>query len=337
MDAIRIDQFESYQKHWKGKVVAVIGDVMLDHFFWGSVSRLSPEAPVPIVDLQEESYHLGGAANVSHNLYCLGIRPITFGIVGDDSWGKIFLELLELEGMETAGIVIDSTRPTTVKTRIIGNNQHIARLDREERSEIRHEIAAQFIGTISAYLSEVDAIIFQDYDKGAITPLVIEEIKKRADAKGIPIFVDPKFRNFFRYTDVTFFKPNRKETQDALARPLQNLEDIFAAGKELLKRLAAHAVLITLGADGMVLFEPQREPFYIRTRARHVADVSGAGDTVIAVFTAAFLGGAPLQEAAALSNIAAGVVCEEPGIVPITLRLLEKAVQQMSHTYDHIS
>ncbi len=334
MDGIEWERFQQLRKQWGAKSVAVIGDVMLDHYYWGVVNRLSPEAPVPIVDLQEESFHLGGASNVANNLACLGLHPVIFGVVGNDEAGRTLRELLEQNGMESAGIIVDEQRPTTVKTRIIGNNQHIARLDRENRAVLPPQLTAQLVGLIESFASQLDAVIFQDYDKGVITPQLIETVKQIAHRFDLPIFVDPKYRNFFHYTNVTFFKPNKKETQDALHLPLQTFEDVEKAGNQLRHRLNADLVLITLGADGMVLFDSSDTATHISTRARHVADVSGAGDTVIATFVAAFLGGATPGEAAALSNIAAGAVCEEPGIIPITMAMLERAIQQAEELYD---
>jgi len=209
MDGIDWQRFQQLRQQWNAKSVAVIGDVMLDHYYWGVVNRLSPEAPVPIVDLQEESFHLGGASNVANNLTCLGLHPVIFGVVGNE-------ELLEQNGMESAGIIVDEQRPTTVKTRIIGNNQHIARLDREDRTVLSAPLTAQLVGLIESFASQLDAIVFQDYDKGVITPQLIDTVKQIAHRFDLPIFVDPKYRNFFHYTDVTFFKPNKKETQDAI-------------------------------------------------------------------------------------------------------------------------
>ncbi len=334
MDGIEQQRFQQLRQQWNAKYVAVIGDVMLDHYYWGTVSRLSPEAPVPIVDLQDESFHLGGASNVANNLACLGLHPVIFGVVGNDDAGQMLTALLEENGMENAGIIVDPDRPTTVKTRIIGNNQHIARLDRENRAALSTTLTAQLIGILDSFASQLDAIIFQDYDKGVITPELIDTVKNIAQRFDLPIFVDPKYRNFFHYTDVTFFKPNKKEMQDAMHTPLSSLEDVYQAGKQLRQRLHTDMLLVTLGAEGMVLFDNHDTATHISTRARHVADVSGAGDTVIATFVAAFLGGAAHMEAALLANIAAGIVCEEPGIIPITLPMLERAVQQAEELYD---
>lgn len=299
-----------------GKKIAVIGDVMLDRYFWGSVSRLSPEAPVPVVDIESESFHLGGASNVAKNLQSLGVEALMVGVVGDDNSGKIIREILEQSGMAIRGIICVRERPTTVKTRVIGNNQQIIRLDRETKSPISDDESQKILEVLECS-SSLDGIILEDYNKGVITPYLIRSVIRFAQERSIPVFVDPKFANFFEYQYVSLFKPNKKETQDALGYSLSNDEDVYRAGAELLNKLQCQNVLITLGSRGMVLFENTGAISSVPTRARHVADVSGAGDTAIATLAAMVAGGATMPEAAALANSAAGIVCEEPGIVTI--------------------
>lgn len=300
----------------KGKKIAIIGDVMLDRYFWGSVSRISPESPVPIVDLEEETFHLGGAANVANNLISLGIQTYLCGVIGDDNSGAKFNEIAISTGIDVSGIYIDSSRPTTVKTRIIGNNQHIARLDREVRTPCNDNYINHVISSIKKIESLV-AVILQDYNKGAITSKLIESIIQFCKEKNIPIFVDPKFENFYEYKGVYLFKPNRKEAEQALNKKLKTHDEIIEAGSILLERLNCKNLLMTLGKDGMILFESNGSISEVPTRARHIADVSGAGDTAIATISAAYAGGANIRESSALANYAAGTVCEKPGIVAV--------------------
>ncbi len=300
----------------KGKIVAIIGDVMLDRYFWGSVSRISPESPVPIVDLEVESFHLGGAANVANNLISFGIKPFLCGVIGDDNSGSKFKEIAIQSGIDISGIYIDKDRPTTVKTRIIGNNQHIARLDREVRTLCGDEYNQHVLNSIMK-IDSLTSIIIQDYNKGAVTNELIYNVINYAKEKNIPIFVDPKYENFFQFNGVYLFKPNRKEAEQALNTSLKTREQIIHAGRMLLERLNCNNVLLTMGKDGMMLFESNGSISEVPTRARHIADVSGAGDTAIATLSAAYAGGANVKEASAIANYAAGTVCEKPGIVAV--------------------
>ncbi|MBS1536222.1 MAG: D-glycero-beta-D-manno-heptose-7-phosphate kinase [Bacteroidetes bacterium] len=308
-----------------GREIAVIGDLMLDRYFWGTVSRISPEAPVPVIDIENETFHLGGAANVAQNLKSLGVTPLLCGVVGNDNSGKLLIEIANNLGLQTKSIISVDSRPTTVKTRIIGNNQHIARLDRETRSEIESTITNQIISMLKSS-TNLAGIIMEDYNKGVITKYLIEEISKFTQENNIPLFVDPKLNFFFDYQFATVFKPNRKEAQEALGYNLKTDEDIIKAGKELLHRLQAENILLTLGDKGMMLFQKNGTIASVPTKARHIADVSGAGDTTIATLATAIAGGALATEAAALANIAAGVVCEEPGIVSIKPGALMEAL-----------
>jgi rfaE bifunctional protein kinase chain/domain len=314
-----------------GKKIAVIGDVMLDRYFWGSVSRISPESPVPVVDLEDETYHLGGAANVANNLKSIGVSPMLFGVLGNDHNGAKFTDIANTLGINPDGLYKDNSRPTTVKTRIIGNNQQICRLDKEVRTSIPDDGEKFIINTLKD-AGNLGGIIFEDYNKGTITSSLIIDIIRIARKAGIPIFVDPKFSNFFYYKDVTVFKPNKKEACQALNLELKSPEEVEYAGRLLLDKLGCENVLMTLGRDGMMLFESTGEVNSVPTRARHVADVSGAGDTAIATLAAAYSAGATIQEAATMANYAAGVVCEMPGIVSITKEALLKSIDKNSVT-----
>ncbi len=313
----------------ENKRIAVIGDVMLDRYFWGSVSRISPEAPVPVVDLERESFHLGGAANVAANLKSLGAQPYLFGVVGCDNFAKIFKDIALNQGIDPKGLFEDSSRPTTLKTRVIGNNQQLIRLDLEKKSPLTSQAKA-FLMKMLEETDDFSAIIFEDYDKGAITPDLIDNVMSFAKTKNIPVFVDPKFSNFFYYKDVTLFKPNRREAERALNIETNTPENLDLAGKMLIEKINAQNVLITLGADGMKLFKNNGDIKSVATRARKVADVSGAGDTAIATLAAAYAAGATVEEAASLANFAAGVVCEEPGIVAVDKNKLLLSIKNFS-------
>ncbi len=309
----------------KGHRIAVVGDVMLDRYFVGTVSRVSPEAPVPVIDVEGETFHLGGAANVANNLASLGVVPVLCGIIGDDNSGKMFVDIARENGLDTGALLSDPERVTTVKTRIIGNNQHIARLDREHRAAISDERATA-IAALLEKQAKLDAIVFEDYNKGLITPTLIRLVLDFARKNNIPVFVDPKFENFFSFQSTTVFKPNRKEAQEALGYTLKTDESILKAGQEILARLSCENVLLTLGAQGMMLFEKSGAVAHVPTFARHIADVSGAGDTAIATLAAAICAGADMKEAATLANLAAGIVCGEPGVVSIqTEKLVDAA------------
>ena len=309
------------------KSVAVIGDVMLDQYFWGKVQRISPEAPVPVVDIENETYHLGGAANVAQNLCSLGITPILCGLLGNDNRGKRFIEICEKVNILPDGLYRDDARITTVKTRVIGNNQQIVRMDREVRNEITEE-GENYIFSKISNLKSLDGIVFEDYDKGTISKKLIVQIISWAKKKDIPVFVDPKFRNFKNFEGATLFKPNKIETENGLSMKLSSVEQIENAGKLLINDYKLENVLITLGADGMMLFEKNGNIMSIPTIARKVADVSGAGDTAIASLAAMYVAGATLSEAAMIANFASGIVCEKPGIVAIEKQELLTATQK---------
>jgi rfaE bifunctional protein kinase chain/domain len=317
MQSISSSTAKSILSQCAGKTIAVVGDVMLDRYFWGSVSRISPEAPVPVIDLENESLHLGGAATVASNLQALGIKPLLCGVIGNDNSGAMLMEILESMGCSSSGMIALEHRPTTVKTRIIGNNQQMLRVDREVRDAITDAEADMLLGSIMN-TPDLAGIILEDYNKGVMTKSLIHSLCSIAQARNIPVLVDPKFSHFFEYKGVAVFKPNRKEAQEALGFSLKSTEDIHKAGKELLQRLECKNVLLTLGEQGMMLFENNGNISSVPTRARKVSDVSGAGDTAIAMLASAMAGGATIQQAATLANYAAGIVCEQPGIVSVT-------------------
>lgn len=297
--------------------VAVVGDVMLDRYYRGKATRLSPEAPVPVVEIEEESEHPGGGANVAYNLATLGVNAILFGVTGKDAAGEHLCGLLARLGIDGSGLIGEPGRPTTVKTRVIADSQHVVRADRETKAPIGTATREQLFERLNDRITELDAIILQDYNKGVFSPELIGQIIALANRHGVPTYVDPKFENFFAFKGATLFKPNRKETEDALQRKLATVDEKIIAAQELLNRVESDYVVLTLSAEGMLLAGHDLDPVLISTRAIQVADVSGAGDTVIATLAAMRAAGASLLEGVELANHAAGIVCEQIGTVPI--------------------
>jgi rfaE bifunctional protein kinase chain/domain len=313
-------------QNFNNKRIFVIGDLMLDVYIWGKVGRISPEAPVPIVEVQEESYRFGGAANVGMNVKSLGGIPVLVGVIGYDKEGTVIDALMEENDLEKDGIFYDDNRPTTVKTRIIAHSQHVVRVDKEDKKDISEEMENKILQFLQQRKNEIDGIILEDYNKGVLTKNLIRQVIDFANQNKILITVDPKFDNFFEYQNVTVFKPNRKETEDALGIKLDSEERVFEAGRRLKEKLNPEYLLLTRGEKGMTLFSKNGDVHTIPTRARKVADVSGAGDTVIATITMALAAGAEIEEAATIANRAAGLVCEEVGVVPINRELLYNAL-----------
>ncbi|MDP4219444.1 MAG: D-glycero-beta-D-manno-heptose-7-phosphate kinase [Bacteroidota bacterium] len=318
MDHISQTKLESFSKAFSTARIAVIGDLMLDRYLFGSVSRLSPEAPVPILDIHRDELRLGGAANVANNIHTLSATAILVGVVGDDSKGAQFRKMLGDIGLSSEGIITSADRPTTIKTRVVAASQQMLRVDHEKKHPIPTETEEKIFNFLEAKIDELDGIIFEDYNKGVLQPKLIRRITELAVRKSVPIFVDPKHDNFFEFKHATIFKPNRKEMEDALGIHFDGDGKLHAAGFKLLEMLEAENVLLTLSEKGMLLFERgEKEPYSIPTRAQQVADVSGAGDTVIATLAVASACGASVREAAMIANRAAGIVIEELGIVPI--------------------
>mgnify|MGYP005850166199 FL=1 len=316
------ERLNELKNNFIGKKIAVVGDMMLDGYFWGEVKRISPEAPVPIVEIDNQFFRFGGAANVVLNIEKLGAIPFPFGVIGNDNDGKILKGLFNDNNVKYFnGLVIDAQRPTTVKIRVIAANQHIVRIDKESKAYISNEIEDKLISSFSEIVDEIDALILEDYTKGVLTPKVIQEFISLAKSRKKIVTVDPKFNNFFNYKNVDVFKPNRKEIEDALGKRFISEQDIEVAAKDLSNKISAKYVLLTLGEKGSVLINDQ-QVMRVPTKARKVADVSGAGDTVISTLTVALCAGADYNEAAYLANFAGGLVCEEVGIVPIKLEQL---------------
>ena len=323
------ERLQNLYNNFEGKRIAVVGDMMLDCYFWGEVKRISPEAPVPVVEIDDEFFRLGGAANVALNILKLGCTPLLFGVIGNDNDGMVFNKILTDNGINTKSIIADKSRPTTAKTRVIAAKQHIVRIDKESKQDIDAKTEEDILSQLESESSNLDAIILQDYNKGVLTPSLIENIIALANKKDIIITVDPKFNNFYNYKNVTVFKPNRKETEDALGVRLINDNNISKAGNKLIDKLNAKYVLLTLGENGVALFQKDNDKEKkIPTKARKVADVSGAGDTVISTLTTALAAGADIYEASYLANFAGGLVCGEVGIIPIEKDTLFEVVSK---------
>jgi len=298
--------------------VVVLGDVMLDEFVWGDVTRISPEAPVPVVDVRRESVHLGGAANVLANLIALGARGSVVGVVGNDEAGKRLRNgLRELGSGANDDLIVDEVRPSTIKTRIIAHSQLVVRADRESRTPVSSQIEDQIVSRLKGVLSEADAFVVSDYDKGVVTQRILAEILPFAYER-VPVLIDPKLRNFNFYRPATLVTPNHLEALRMSDSEDHSDDGSHHAATVIRRKLGCDAVLITRGDRGMMLLEADGEPVYVKTAAREVYDVTGAGDTVIAALAAGLAAGTSMLEAATLANHAAGIVVGKVGTATAT-------------------
>jgi rfaE bifunctional protein kinase chain/domain len=313
---------------FRGKRIAVVGDLMVDRYYWGTVKRVSPEAPVPVVEVESEQTRLGGAANVANNIQSLGGQPLLVGLIGNDHPGQILMDLLRYQNFATEGIVVDGGRPTTIKTRVIAQGQHVVRIDNESKTECPDHLRAAIVDAVRYRINSIDGIILEDYNKGVLSGDVIADLIGVARKYNKVITVDPKFEHFLDYRDVTVFKPNRRETEEILGGRVRNTEEVEDAGRKLLKLLQAQNVLLTRSEDGMSLFENGGTVTHIPSVANNVQDVSGAGDTVIATLTMALVSGTDVRQACVLANCASGVVVGHVGIVPIQPTDLLEAAQR---------
>jgi rfaE bifunctional protein kinase chain/domain len=300
----------------KSSRVAVIGDIMLDRYLIGDTDRLSPEAPVPVVTVAERNAALGGAANVAANVAALGARCLLVGVLGDDADGTAIRQELAVARLEDRFVLTVAGRPTTSKTRIIARGQQIVRIDDEVDSLVEGQDLTRLVGAARDALADADALLLEDYNKGALSPGLIVSVMEVAKRRGIPIVVDPKYRQFFEYQGATVFKPNRRELESALgaAVDLQNGNAL----PEVLARLKVDNLLVTLGSEGMVLVTKDGNLTQIPSIARQIYDVSGAGDTVTAWLGTALAAGASVREAAQLANYAAGVEVGKPGVATVS-------------------
>lgn len=308
--------FESKVSHLH---VMVIGDLMLDRYLWGSVSRISPEAPVPVVDVSRSENRPGGAANVALNLKAMGANVTLAGVLGNDDEGEKLRKLLMDQGFNTDMVLSLSDRVTTTKTRVIGNRQQMLRVDSEQRDTLSPETNQEFLELAVSKLEDIDVLIFEDYDKGVLSPYLIQELIKICVQKQIPTIVDPKFKNFFAYQGCTLFKPNLKELNDGLGllTKKDDLQGLAEAARQLQIKMPHQNTLITLSENGVLAINPAGEFFHIPAHFRKITDVSGAGDTVVALMGLALGLGLPLPTAAAIANLGGGLVCEEVGVIPV--------------------
>jgi D-glycero-beta-D-manno-heptose-7-phosphate kinase len=311
--------------------VLIIGDVMIDAYMWGNVNRISPEAPVPIVAVSKKENRLGGAANVALNIQALGANAILCSIIGNDESGKLFSSLLKKQKLSEEGIIKSKKRITTVKTRVIGSNHQMIRVDEENDDSVSDSETASLTEKIKKLITakKTDVIIFEDYDKGTITPALIDSVIAFAKQKNIPVVVDPKKRNFMAYKGITLFKPNLKELREGLKKDFDadNLKELSMAVDAFMKKQNIEASLITMSEKG-VYINAQKTKVLIPAHVRDITDVSGAGDTVVSVAALCVASGLSPKITATLSNLAGGLVCEKVGVVPVNKKeLLEESLK----------
>ena len=322
---------EELFRKFKNSKILVIGDVMIDAYLCGSVNRISPEAPVPIVDIQNRYYRLGGAANVAVNLHSLGATPILCSVIGNDEKSRLFLELLDEKELSPMSIFRSDHRKTTIKYRIVGNRVQMLRIDEEDIKPISPADADILLKNVKSLLfqHQVDAIIFEDYDKGILTEEIISTIVKWAKANEIPVAVDPKKKNFSFYKGCTLFKPNLKELKEGLHYEEKDfsMESVQRLMREFAIQNGNHYLFTTLSEKGVAIYDSARDEFYTQSAyLRQISDVSGAGDTVIAVAMLCLLAGLSAKMTAQIANLAGGIVCEFSGVVPIPADKLKSEI-----------
>jgi D-beta-D-heptose 7-phosphate kinase/D-beta-D-heptose 1-phosphate adenosyltransferase len=319
------DRIEAVFDAMRGRTVMVVGDLMLDAYIWGRVDRISPEAPVPVVEVERELFKLGGAGNVANNLLSLGARVTVAAVRGDDEHGRILADTMEGMGLSTDCVFVDRRRRTTVKTRVIAHTQQVTRIDREDRSHITDGIRKKIVSAFRDALSSTDALIVSDYGKGVVGRKLLAGIVHPARQAGIPVCVDPKERNFPHYHDVSVITPNVRELSFGAGIKIEDHGDMVRAAEKVREALGCDMVLVTRGEHGMSLFGPPGGPIDIPTNAKAVFDVTGAGDTVAACFTLAYASGATPLESAMIANVAAGMVVAEVGAASVPWERLREA------------
>jgi rfaE bifunctional protein kinase chain/domain len=308
--------------------ILVVGDIMMDRFIWGKVSRISPEAPVPVVAVEKETFLLGGAANVVNNIHALGGKVTLCGVVGDDEMGQKIIKKLTETKIGLQGIFVEQGRQTSTKTRIIAHHQQLVRIDRETTDHPRAPTSRNLSEFLKKNIEGFDGIILSDYGKGLLTKeLIRTTIRKARETKKL-IMVDPKLKNFFHYKGATVVTPNAAEASAASSILINDLSSLKSAGRMLLKRLGCDVLVITRGEEGMAIFEPRQEPFLVPTVAKEVYDVTGAGDTVIGTMVLALGAGARVIEAAKLANYAAGIAVGKIGTATVSQEELIKAIRK---------
>jgi rfaE bifunctional protein kinase chain/domain len=315
-----------------GTPILVVGDLILDRYIWGKVERISPEAPVPIVEVVKTDDRAGGAGNVVANLVAIGAKPSVCGLVGDDEDGARLIELFKDAGADCSGVVVDKGYPTVLKTRVIAHTQQIVRIDREQRSAASAELLERMASSLNSRIDASSAVVMSDYGKGTVSSDVLAVLHAAAAAKRLglssrPLFVDPHPRNYEAYRAMSVAKPNRKEAEIASGVSITSVSDAFRAADILMKKWNSEMMVVTLGEDGMIVQPADGAPgIHLETTAQEVFDVSGAGDTVTAVFCSALATGSSPTIAGVLANIAAGIVVSEVGTVPVDIKRLRQHI-----------
>jgi D-beta-D-heptose 7-phosphate kinase/D-beta-D-heptose 1-phosphate adenosyltransferase len=309
--------------------VAILGDMMLDRYVWGDVNRISPEAPVPVVEVSRETVRFGGAANVAENVASLGASAIVVGVVGRDENAHLLTSFLTERGVDISKVLDVDGRPTTTKTRIIAHSQQVVRADREDTRSLSADTESRLIELATEAIESADVLVISDYGKGVVSERTLAAVLERVHEAGKPVCVDPKESHFGSYTGVTAITPNQKETAGAVEFGIRGEEDLLRAGWELRKRLDAECVIITRGEEGMSLFMRDSEHIHLPTMAREVFDVTGAGDTVVGVLAVALAAGATMVEAAVVANHAAGMVIREIGTASVTTEEIARSFEDI--------
>ena len=321
-----VNELTEYIGRFPETNILVIGDIILDEYIWGDVSRISPEAPVPVVAVKEETKMLGGAANVINNICSLGGKSVLCGVIGEDETGREVVEKLKSLGQTTNGIISEKDRRTSIKTRVVAHNQQVVRFDKESRKEIGPDSVKRILGFIREVMESLDAVIVADYGKGVISGELLSEIRKLLKKSNIILSVDPKTENFRYYESIDLMTPNHHEAGAFCRVEIVNEETLIQAGTQIIQELNCGSVLITQGKDGMTLFEKGGDISHIPTVARQVFDVTGAGDTVISTLCLGLASGMDLKSAALISNFAAGIVVGEVGTSTVSSEALIKVL-----------
>ncbi len=318
--------FEEILAQFPQRKILVLGDIMVDEYIWGVVSRISPEAPVPVVEVEDENIRLGGAANVVANIRALRGQADLVGVAGGDSMAERLLHEIEQIGVKLDGIVVDRSRKTTIKTRVVAGSQHVVRFDRESTEDLDDGLGGRIQELVQDRLDHVDALVISDYGKGVINARLLEVVVPLARARGVVTVVDPKINHFDLYRQVSVLTPNHREAMAAWGRPIRGEADVAAAGRHLVDRLKVQAVLVTRGERGMSLYEGNGRVSQIPAVAKEVFDVTGAGDTVVGSMALALASRATMVEAAQVANHAAGVVVGKRGTATVSLAELKRSL-----------
>ena len=332
--ALNHDDLQTIADHFSQKRVIIIGDVMCDAYWWGNVNRISPEAPVPVVDIADKEYRLGGAANVAVNIQRLGGEPLLCSVIGREQEAETFQQLLADEGISHQHLIRAEGRPTTVKTRVMGERHQLLRMDSETKAPLTETTREELLGLVRQLIPEADAILFVDYDKGVLDETIIQQVTHLAQEAGVPTAVDPKKRNFFAYKHTTLFKPNLTELQNSLGIQLPypvSQQEMDQAVEQLRQQLHNEIAFITLSEQGVYISDYQHS-YQLPAHLRTIYDVSGAGDTVISVATLALAAGCAMPVIAEMANLAGGLVCEEVGVAPLNReKFFQECLRAMVH------